>query len=153
VLLLDGNDNFTTVFSGQNLSQSFIDSGSNSLGFPNGIEANFPSSTIPVCSTNTGFYCPATLTQFSATNESGSTNSAINFSVDNADNLINQNPSNFAYVNLASPLGSGVCNTSSNSTACSFDWGLPFFYGRKVFTGINGATAPTGVPNGPFFAY
>jgi hypothetical protein len=153
VLLLDTSDNFTTVFSGQNLTQSFIDSGSNSLGFPNGIEANFPSSTIPVCTTNTGFYCPATLTQFSATNESGSTNSAINFSVDNADNLISQNPNNFVYVNLASPLGSGVCNTSSNSTACSFDWGLPFFYGRKVFTAIDGATPPTSVPAGPFFAY
>jgi len=152
VLLLT-DDNFTTVFSGQTLPGSFIDSGSNSLGFPNGIESGFTGGNIPICSTNSSFYCPASLTPFSATNESGSTNSAVNFSVDNADNLFSQDPNNFVFTNLASPLGSGACNTTSNPTACAFDWGLPFFYGRHVFTAIDGATPPTGVPAGPFFAY
>jgi len=151
VLLLN-NDNFTTVFSGQNLTASFIDSGSNGFFFPNGIESNFPGGNIPICTTNSSFYCPASLTAFSATNESGSTNSAVNFSVDNADNLFTQNPTAFAFANLAGPQGSGACS-STNTTACSFDWGLPFFYGRKVFTAIDGATPPTGVPAGPFFAY
>jgi hypothetical protein len=34
-----------------------------------------------------------------------------------------------------------------------FDWGLPFFYGRTVFTGIDGVPPPVGVPAGPFWAY
>jgi hypothetical protein len=153
VLLLDQNDNFTTLFSGQTLNASFIDSGSNGLFFPNGIEANFPGSNIPICTNNTSFYCPA-LTAFSATNESGSTNSSVNFSVDNADNLFAQNPTNFAFTDLAGPTpsGSGPCS-STNPGACSFDWGLPFFYGRNVFTAIRGATPPTGIPAGPFVAY
>jgi hypothetical protein len=146
------NDNFTTLFSGQTLNASFIDSGSNGFFFPNGIEANFPGGNIPSCTTNSSFYCPASLTAFSATNESGSTNSAVNFSVDNADNLFSQNPTAFAFVNLAGPEGSGACS-STNATACTFDWGLPFFYNRHVFTAIDGATPPTGVPAGPFFAY
>jgi len=152
VLLLDGGNNFTTVFSGQTLTSSFIDSGSNGLSFPNGIETGFAGNTIPICTTNIGFYCPATLTPFSATNESGSTNSAVNFSVDNADNLFSQNPADFVFLNLASPLGTGACSTL-NTTACSFDWGRPCFYGRSVFTAINGAGSPTGIPAGPFVAY
>lgn len=152
VLLLDLSDSFTAVFSGQSLTSSIIDSGSNGLFFPNGIETGFTGDTIPICSVNTSFYCPATLTPFSATNESGSTNSAVTFSVDNADNLFSQNPSNFAFSDLAGPLGTGACSTS-NTSACAFDYGLPFFYGRKVFTAIDGATPPTGVPAGPFVAY
>jgi len=151
VLLLT-NDSFTTVFSGQNLTASFIDSGSNGLFFPNGIEANFPGGNIPTCPVNTSFYCPGTLTAFSATNESGSTNSSVNFSVDDADTLFTDNPSNAAFVNLAGPQGSGACS-STNTIACSFDWGLPFFYDRHVFTAIDGVTPPTGGPAGPFFAY
>jgi hypothetical protein len=91
------------------------------------------------------------LTAFSATNESGSVNSAVNFSVDNADNLFNNNPTDFVFVNLAAPQGIGPC--SAGTGACTFDWGLPFFYGRNVFTAIDGATPPTGVPAGPFEAY
>jgi hypothetical protein len=30
---------------------------------------------------------------------------------------------------------------------------LPFFYGRNVYTGIEGMPMPAGVPKGPFFAY
>jgi hypothetical protein len=149
VLLLT-NDNFTTVFSGQNLTASFIDSGSNGLFFPNGIEANFPGGNIPTCPVNTSFYCPGSLTAFSATNESGSTNSPVNFSVDDADTLFTNN--NAAFVNLAGPQGSGACS-NTNTLACSFDWGLPFFYGRNVYTAIDGVTPPTGVPAGPFEAY
>ena len=32
-----------------------------------------------------------------------------------------------------------------------FDWGLPFFYGRTVFTAIEGAATPGGA--GPYWAY
>ena len=32
-----------------------------------------------------------------------------------------------------------------------FDWGLPFFYGRSVYTAIEGKTA--GSATGPYYAY
>jgi hypothetical protein len=32
-----------------------------------------------------------------------------------------------------------------------FDWGLPFFYGRKVYTAIESRNTPGGV--GPYWAY
>lgn len=148
VLTLDSSDNFATLFSGQNLTASFIDSGSNGLFFPNGIEVGFPSNTIPTCaSPEQAFFCPASLANFSATNQS----SLVNFSVDNATNLFSQNPADAAFSTLGGSLGSGGC-TGGNG-ACTFDWGLPFFYGRNVFTAINGATAPAGVPAGPFYAY
>jgi hypothetical protein len=154
VLQLDQTDSFSTVFSGQTLPSSFIDSGSNGLYFPNGIETGFPGDTIPTCTVNTSFYCPAALTAFSATNESGSTNSVVNFSVDNADNLFSQSPGNFAFTNLAGPLpGSTPGACTLEPTSCTFDYGLPFFYGRNVFTAINQAVSPTGVPAGPFVAY
>ena len=152
VLPLDQQDNFTTVFSGQTLTGSFLDSGSNGLFFPNGIEAGFPNGTIPICTTNSSFYCPAAVTAFSATNESGSASSPVNFSVDNADNLFSQNPNDSAFATLGGPQGTGACS-STNTGACIFDFGLPFFYGRNVFTAIDGATPPTGVPAGPFLAY
>jgi hypothetical protein len=152
VFTVDSFDNFTTVFSGQTLPGSFIDSGSNGLFFPNGIESNFPASTIPTCAPpDDSFFCPASLTNFSATNTGATQGSnSVNFSVDNATNLFNQNPGAAALSTLAGPLGSGVCS-ASNTAACSFDWGLPFFYGRKVFTAIDGTTTPAG--NGPFWAY
>jgi hypothetical protein len=128
---LDANDNFTTVFSGQTLASSFIDSGSNGLFFP---------STITPCTGNTGFYCPATLQPLTATNQDavGDTN-VVTFHIDNADTLFSSN-TDTAFSTLGGPGG-----------ANSFDWGAPFFYGRTVFTAIDGSSTPIGA--GPFWAY
>ena len=42
-------------------------------------------------------------------------------------------------------------NTNFNSPASSFDLGLPFFYGRNVYTAIEGRSA--GGATGPYFAF
>lgn len=131
--------NITTNFASQTFTQSFIDSGSNGYFFP---------SNIPTCATSTGFYCPASNLMCSATNlgKNGNQNT-INFNVANADSL---SGANNAFDNLAGPNNPAP---GSNGVATGFDWGLPFFYGRNVFTGIEGAKMPAGVPLGPFYAY
>jgi hypothetical protein len=136
---LNSNDNFTTVFNGQTLTESFIDSGSNGLFFP---------SSITVCSTNTGFYCPATLQTLPAINEdaAGLNPSPVTFKIDNADTLFSS-PTDSAFSTLGGPL-MGTC---SGGSSCQFDWGAPFFYGRTIFTVIDGQTTPRG--SGPFWAY
>jgi len=146
VLNLDSTDSFTTNFGGEALTASFIDSGSNGLFFPqiNG--------SPNICADTNFWYCPASTLPLSATNvgASGSPSNTVNFSVDNFDTVTTANPTDAAFSNLAGPRAIGTCG-SSNPMACTFDWGLPFFYGRTVFTAINGTTTPNG--NGPFFAY
>jgi Protein of unknown function (DUF3443) len=140
---LDQNDNFVTGYNGQILTASFIDSGSNGLFFP---------SSIAVCQDNSSFYCPGSLTPQTATN-TGTNNapSIVNFDVDNADNLFNDNPNDAALSTLAGP--NGTANTcSSGNGSCTFDWGLPFFFGRSVFTAIDGQNVAN-IGTGPFYAY
>jgi hypothetical protein len=66
----------------------------------------------------------------------------VSFGIDNADNLFNNNPTADAFSTLGGTNDSG-----------SFDWGLPFFYGRSVFTSIRGQTTPSGTPPAPWWAY
>jgi hypothetical protein len=65
---------------------------------------------------------------------------SVNFSIVNALTTF-ANPSLAALPTLSGPI----------SDANTFDWGLPFFYGRKVFVGIQGAVSPQGT--GPFYAF
>jgi Protein of unknown function (DUF3443) len=125
----------STLFSGKTLSTSFIDTGSNGLFFD--------SSSIPTCASggNAGFYCPTALTTFSTTLVStGSATSQVSFSIDNALKLF-ASSNRAALPTLAGPIGD----------ALTFDWGLPFFYGRKVFLGIEGSASSSGT--GPFYAF
>ena len=63
--------------------------------------------------------------------------SQVNFTVEDANSLFSG--SNTAFSTLGGPLPG------------QFDWGLPFFYGRNVYTAIEGASTPGGT--GPYFAY
>jgi hypothetical protein len=63
----------------------------------------------------------------------------VNFSVANGEMLL-MNPNLYAFNDLAGP----------NDTT-TFAWGMPFFYGRSVFTAIEGRSTPVGV--GPFYAF
>jgi hypothetical protein len=135
---LDSSDNFTTNFGTQALTASFIDSGSNGLFFPD--------SSLTVCGDAPSWYCQAA-TSLSATNvdpNNGSTTNTVTFNVDDFDTVTQANPSAAAFSNLAGPM---PCTASP----CSFDWGLPFFYNRSVFTAIDGTTV--GTTPGPFWAY
>jgi Protein of unknown function (DUF3443) len=125
---------FTTQFGGNSYSASFLDSGSNGLFF---LDSN--ATGIAICSDGSGFYCPAMTQNLSATNVGANgTSASINFSVANADSLF-ANPEDFAFSQLAGP------------NPGSFDWGLPFFFGRNVFTAIE--TRPTPQGAGPYWAY
>ena len=132
---------FTTMFENQTYSidpltctgsaGGFIDSGSNALFFPN------VNDSIQICPTSTSvgdlssFYCPASVLNLSAVNQDPNTlyQATTNFSVGNAQTLFTSasTTSNAAFSTLAGP----VPSTSG------FDWGLPFFYGKNVFTAID----------------
>ncbi|HEV2114656.1 MAG TPA: DUF3443 domain-containing protein [Terriglobales bacterium] len=132
VFTTDASGNISTAYGGHSYT-SFLDTGSNALYFLDSTTAG-----LPVCTDASSFYCPASSKIFSATNQGGNgASGAVNFSVANADSLF-ATP-NSAFINLAGP------NPST------FDWGLPFFYGRNVFTAIAGQNTPGGP--GPFFAY
>jgi hypothetical protein len=141
VLTTDSSGNFTTTFNGQMLTSSFIDSGSNGLFFPD--------SSIPVC-TNSGsnpnasdFYCPTSTLSLMATNENQAhLTSPVNFQVAN-ESTINSNF--YADAALGGPAASNA------QLGSYFDFGLPFFYNKSVFTAIDGKVA--GPEVGPFYAY
>jgi Protein of unknown function (DUF3443) len=136
VLALDVLGNFTTMYNSQTLNQSFIDSGSNGLFFPDAALPECAGSIAP------GYYCPTTAQTFSATIQStaGGT-SEVTFRVANADALLNNNPTFWAFGSIAGP----------NPIPQSFDFGLPFFYGRNVFVAIEGQSTPAAT--GPYIAY
>jgi hypothetical protein len=136
---------FTTNFNQQSLSDSFIDSGSNGYFFPD--------ASIPQCAANSvapGFYCPTSTLNLSAQNVGANgAQGSVSFSVDNAVNDFNAFGGDSAFGNLA---GSNETDTCGPSTPCGFDWGLPFFYGRHVFSSIDGQSV-TGAPTAPWWAY
>ena len=124
---------FTTTFNGTAYS-SFIDSGSNGLFFPSS------GSQLPGCpAPNSGWYCPSTTASLSATNKgaSGSPSGVVSFQIGNFDSLINSSNNVFADIGGSTP---GI-----------FDWGLPFFFGRNVFVGLEGKGSTLGT--GPYWAY
>jgi hypothetical protein len=117
----------STSFQGSTYSTSFIDSGSNGMFFA--------LSSVPTC----GFwFCPTTAQSLSATvaGINGATTD-VTFAIGNATSLFGSG--NNALSNLAGP--------ASNY----FDWGLPFFFGRRVFTAIEASATPAG--NGPYYAF
>jgi hypothetical protein len=89
------------------------------------------------------FYCPSSPQNLSAIIQLQASTTSVNFTIANADALFKRS-GNYAFSNLGGPLG-----------ASYFDWGLPFFFGRSVFTVMEGKTVNTGsaVLNGPLNAF
>lgn len=131
VYAADSFGQFTTTYKGATMP-SFIDSGSNALYFPD--------SSLPHCKNSPGFYCPAAPATLTATNTAanGSATGVVNFGIVNLDAL---------------GVGTTAVKAGGNWTGgtTTFDWGIPFFFGRKVYTAIDQAATPAG--QGPYWAY
>lgn len=128
---------FTTTYSNGSYD-SIFDTGSTELFFDT--PSNQPALT--VCTDNSGFYCPNSTTSISTQLSSLGGGNSINFdfSIINFDNYIQANPNSVAIPNAGATGGQNF-----------FIWGLPFFYGRTVFSAFSQASTPGG--NGPYFAF
>ena len=140
VVSLDASGLAATTFQANSKAYaSYIDSGSNGLYFLDGATTGLQACTTPL----DGFYCPPAAVSLTAVMSSNSgARASISFSVANAATL---NGADSAFNDLAgeSP-GFG-----SDPGAVGFDWGMPFFFGRNVYTAIESR----GTPAGPYFAF
>ena len=123
-----------TKFNGNSYS-SFLDTGSNGLFFPSSSASSLPDCARP----NSDWFCPSSTTTFSATNygASGSPSGAVSFKIGNFTNLISSSNNVFAEI--------------GGDMAGDFDWGLPFYFGRKVYMGLEGKESNLG--NSLYWAY
>jgi hypothetical protein len=114
---------------------AYIDSGSNGLFFDD------LSISAACAGAGNGWYCPATTVSRNAVIQDGfGMQTTISFSVASADTLFAT--SNIAFSNLGGRAGA--------ANAGAFVWGLPFFYGRTVYTSIWGQALAA---NGPWYAF
>ena len=141
VLPTTNNGYITATYNNTALPDSFLDSGSNYYYFVD--------TSITACTQNgyTGFYCPSSALSLTPTLK-GTTGNTISA----AFTLYNAYTQPGATSNAVPGVGANP-NTQSFSSPInnSFDFGLPFFYGRNVYTAIAGRQA--GSANGPYFAY
>ena len=143
VLTVDDNAELVVIFNGQTLASSFIDSGSNGIYFA---DASISLCTAPPndpTSQIVNFYCPASTLTLPITIQgmNGTMTNNLTFGVGNTETMLN---SNFdAYPQLAGTLPAGNAGT--------FDYGLPFFYGKRVAVAVQGATTTAGT--GPYIAF
>jgi hypothetical protein len=128
--------NLAVVYNSQTLQQSFIDSGSNGIYFDD--------SNITQCSESdlSGFYCPASPQNLTATLQGiNAVSASVAFSVESAETLGSNNPTFVVLPTLA----------GTNPLSDSFDFGLAFYYGRRVATAMESQT--TSVGTGPYVAF
>jgi hypothetical protein len=122
-----------TYYKGESFDHSFLDTGSNALFFKD--------ASIPACASGSGFFCSPSPQQLTATIQGhNGANVNVAFAVGDADTLIAGGAS--ALSNVGAPTFSTL----------TFDWGVPFFYGRRVYVAVEGAAVP-GASSGPFVAF
>jgi len=132
-----GFGEFITEFNGA-YQNSFIDSGSNSLAFP------YSGEQLSECASPLGgWFCPGSPTSLSAVTlgSNGASSGSIGFEVGSFLQFY-QSPN---YVSKT------IAGRSSSGVSGLFDWGLPFYFGRNVYHGIEGQSSPLGP--GPYWAY
>lgn len=125
--------NFTVTYNGKSYASSFIDSGSNGLYFLTAADTG-----LPLCATNSGFYCPTAEKSFTTTNTGNNgVSGAVVFNIANVESLFNS--------------GNTAFNNLGGTFSGAFDFGLPFFFGRNVYVAIENQNTPGGM--GPYWAY
>jgi hypothetical protein len=147
---LDDSDDFLTQYPGNGPpSFAFIDSGSNTISFLDSTTTHIPTCSDPLYPSLSDFYCPSSTLNLSAKIQDTSrlVTLTVKFSVANAMTLFSGD--NIAFDNLAGP--SVTPQSAGSFMSAYFDWGLPFHFGRNVFTAIEGQATPGGV--GPFVAF
>lgn len=125
---VDGDGLLSTLYRGNSYNSSYVDSGTGDL--------EIPDDSIPVCKfVASGYSCPLTTDSLLGyiSSSDGSNETLVGFSVANAATLFNDHPDFAAFNDLAD---------TSPPEENSFAWGAPFFYGRSVFTGIQGQVIP-----------
>ena len=136
VLGTDANGDFTATYNGgSTVLAALIDSGTDSYAFSD--------PTIAVCASGAyvGYYCPAVAPQslFAVNTGVGTYNATntVDFAIADPNSFV---AGAAAFIDL----GGGGGSTH-------FTWGMPFFYGRKVYFGIEQRVS--GTYTGPFYAY
>lgn len=135
IVKTDSAGQFTANFDNAVQEGSYVDSGSNGIFVKD--------DAFTVCSDNTSFFCPSatqtlTTTLSSTVDTSNTTTSVV---IANASTLLSAaNGTENALPGLA---GGGFTD--------GLDLGLPFFYGKSIFTAIDGASTPGGT--GPYIAF
>ncbi|GFO53710.1 hypothetical protein GMSM_07170 [Geomonas sp. Red276] len=137
VFPVDSTGDFATIYppNSANVWNAFADTGSNAYYIPN---AN--SGVLPPCSSpNSAWYCPPVTRALIGTVEgaSGSPVQDVPFNVGNFIALFNTNNNVFSDIAGVSSFG--------------FDWGLPFFLGRKTYFGYPNRATTLGT--GPYVAF
>lgn len=126
--------NITTQYNNQTIYNSYLDTGTNGLFFVN--------SSIPLCA-GSFWYCPTADSLQTAVLSDGDfpnlNQTPVSFTVGSADSMFRT--ANTAFGNLAGSPPGGLT---------SFSWGLPFFYGKKVFMSI---WDQRGSLNGPWYSW
>jgi len=119
----------TTRFNGVDFLDSYLDTGTNGLFFTD--------SSITRCTANV-WYCPASVLNVSATISDGDNPTlnpvGVNFQIGNAEALFSTN--NTAFSGAAGPTPPPTSSAPA-TTAKTFAWGMPFFYGRKVYLTVS----------------
>jgi Protein of unknown function (DUF3443) len=137
-----------TTYKGAPFPDSFIDSGSNAYFFND--------SSINPCPADANgffFYCPTSpLSETGIMQGVNGTSVSVGFSVVSETSYLNGATAIAAAPGLAGNDASSTTNSDPNDTSnTSFDWGLPFHFGRNVYTAIETRTAAGVV--GPYFAF
>jgi hypothetical protein len=140
VLGADANGDFTATYNGNaTVLPALIDSGTDAYAFAD--------PTIHACTTGNfiGYYCPASGLQSLSAVNTGATSAAVPSVISSPVQFAIADPNSFvatatAFINLGGGQGS-----------TRFTWGVPFFYGRKIYVGID--QTMSGTLKGPFYAY
>jgi hypothetical protein len=153
VIHLDENGTFQSSYSprGGNASWvlAFIDSGSNGLYFLDSLTTKIPTCTVAQIDS---FYCPSSTKTLVAQAQShfGVDEIGIQLKIANTYDLMTHGGDNVAFNDLGAPSTSPKSGSSSDLSSY-FDYGLPFYYGRNVYTAIE--NQPTPIGPGPFVGF